>query len=338
MRQIWIPRIGAPEVLEVRQAPDPTAGAGEVRVRVRFAGVNFADLMARQGLYPDAPKLPAVVGYEVAGEVDQLGTGVTGFAVGDRVLAMPRFGGYSDVVVVPETQVFHVPTIMSFEEGAALPVTYLTAHHMMMFLGTLRPGMKVLIHSAAGGVGVAAIQLAKAHQCEMFGTASPGKHDFLKQLGVQHPIDSGGDVAKQVRALLGAEGGLDLVLDAVGGKSFRESYALLGPTGRLAMFGGSALSPGKTRSIFTAVSTLMSMGSFKPVPLMNDNKTVCGVNMGHLFHRIDLLRPQIAALLSMYERGEIKPMVDKVFPFAEAAAAHHWLHDRKAKGKVLLTP
>jgi len=338
MRQIWIPRIGVPEVLEVREAPDPVAQAGQVRIRVRFAGVNFADLMARQGLYLDAPKLPCVVGYEVSGEIDQVGAGVTELSVGDRVLAMPKFGGYSDVVCVPATQAFLLPSIMSFEEAAALPVVYLTAHHMLHFIGNLRPGNKLLIHSAAGGVGVAAIQLARAAKCEIFGTASPGKHDFLRQLGVQHPIDSSGDVAAQVRAILGQPSGLDVVLDAVGGSSFRDGYELLGPTGRLVMFGMSNVAPGKKRSIFTALSTVLKAPKFKPIPLMNDNKTVSGVNMGHLFDRTDLLRPQIAALLAMYERGEIKPMVDQVFPFAEAAKAHHWLHDRKAKGKVLLTP
>lgn len=338
MRQIWIPRIGPPEVLEVREAPDPTPKDGEVRVRVRFAGINFADLMARQGLYLDAPPLPAVVGYEVSGEVDAVGAGVTDVAVGDRVMAMPKFGGYTDVICVPAGQALKLPTIMSYEEAAALPVVYLTAHHMMLYLGHLREKEKILIHSAAGGVGVAAIQLAKAHKAEIFGTASPGKHEFLRSLGVHHPIDSGGDVAAQVRQIIGEKGGLDIVLDAVGGKSFKQGYDLLGPTGRLMMFGASTVAPGKTRSIFSALGGLMSMPKFKPIPLMNDNKSVAGVNMGHLFDRLDILRPQLAALLAMYERGEIKPMVDQIFPFAEAAKAHHWLHDRKAKGKVLLKP
>src|SRR5450432_2435098 len=148
MRQVWITKIGSPDVLVVKEAPDPVAGAGEVRVRVRASGVNFADLMARVGLYPDAPKLPCVVGYEISGVIDQVGEGVTGLREGDRVLAMCRFGGYSDTVVLPSHQARKMPDKMSFEEGAAFPVVYLTAYNMMLFNGQLRPGSSVLIHSA----------------------------------------------------------------------------------------------------------------------------------------------------------------------------------------------
>src|SRR5580698_7306700 len=137
MRQVWITRTGLPEVLEVREAPDPEAGAGQVRIRVRAAGINFADLMARVGLYPDAPKIPCVVGYEVSGTIDQVGDGVSEFHVGDRVFGMPKFGGYADTLVIGTSQVFPMPQKMTFEQGAALPVVYLTAYNMMLFTGTL---------------------------------------------------------------------------------------------------------------------------------------------------------------------------------------------------------
>jgi NADPH:quinone reductase-like Zn-dependent oxidoreductase len=287
-------------------------------------------------MYPDAPKPPFVVGYEVSGTIDQIGSGVTGLAVGDRVLAMPRFGGYSDTVVLPATQVFRMPSKMSFEEAAALPVVYLTAHHMMLFTGTLRHGAKVLIYSAAGGVGLAAIQLARAHRCEIFGVASPSKHAFLKEQGVAHPLDGNGDLAAEVRLL--APDGIDLILDPVGGRNWKQNYALLGPAGRLVAFGVSSITPGKERSLVSTLGMLMRMKWWNPLTLMNDNKTVSGVNMGHLFDRADLLRPQFEALLAMYERGEIRPHVDRTFSFAEAPQAHHYIHDRKAKGKVLLLP
>ena len=203
MRQVWITKAGPPEVLQVREAPDPEAGPGKVRIRVRASGINFADLLARVGLYPDAPKLPCVVGYEVAGVIDQLGSGVTALAVGDRVLAMPRFGGYTDTLVTSAAQVIPMPASMSFEEGAALPVVYLTAHHMMFYTGTLHKGARVLIHSAAGGVGLAAIQLAKTRECIILGTASPSKHDFLRAQGCRYPIDSGADFVPAVRAAVG---------------------------------------------------------------------------------------------------------------------------------------
>src|SRR5215467_10032935 len=218
MRQVWITRTGPPEVLQVREAPDPDAKAGEVRIRVRATGINFADLMARVGLYPDAPKLPCVVGYEASGVIDQVGEGVNGFKVGDRVVGMPKFGGYTDVLAVPADQALPMPPAMSFEEGAALPVVYLTAYNMMFFTGTVRPGSSILIHSAAGGVGLAAIQLAKTRGCTILGTASPGKHEFLRKQGVHHPIDSNGDYAAKVREVRG-DRGVDLILDPVGGKS-----------------------------------------------------------------------------------------------------------------------
>jgi NADPH:quinone reductase-like Zn-dependent oxidoreductase len=337
VRQVWITKNGPPEVLAVREAPDPKASPGKVRIRVRAAGINFADLLARVGLYPDAPKVPCVVGYEVSGVVDQVGDGVTGLKEGDRVLAMPRFGGYTDLLVAPAGVVLPMPPAMSFEEGAALPVTYLTAHHMMFYTGTLHRGSKMLVHSAAGGVGLAAIQLAKTRDCVILGTASPKKHDFLRAQGVHHPIDSGGDYVEAVRAAVGP-GGLDLVLDAVGGDSWRKGYELLGPCGRLVVFGLSAASPSKKRRLLHAVTQVLSVKKWSPIKLMNHNKTISGTNLGHLFDRPDILAPQLQALVRMYEEGTIRPHVDRTFPFAEAAAAHHHIHDRKALGKVLLVP
>ena len=295
MRQVWITKAGPPEVLQVREAPDPTPGPGQARIRVRAAGINFADLMARVGLYPDAPKLPCVVGYEVSGVVDALGEGVSGVSVGDRVVAMPRFGGYTDTLVIDASQAFRMPAAMSFEEGAALPVVYLTAHHMMLFTGHLRPRSRVFVHSIAGGVGLAAIELARTRDCILYGTASPSKHAFLRERGVHHPIDSGADWVAATRALLASEKveGLDLILDPVGGRSWGDGYDLLAPAGRLVAFGLSSAAAGKTRSLLHAALQLMKVRKFNPMKLMDDNKTVSGTNMGHLFERIDLLRPQL---------------------------------------------
>lgn len=337
MRQIWITKAGAPEVLEVREAPDPEPGPGEARVRVRCVGINFADLLARQGLYPDAPKIPCVVGYEVSGVVDAVGEGVTRVAVGDRVMAMPRFGGYTDTLVVSAEQVQRLPEAMSFEEAAALPVVYLTAHHMMLYTGNLRPRSKVLVHSAAGGVGLAAIQIAKTRDCEIFGLASPGKHAFLREHGCHHPLDGSSDWIAEVRKLTN-DRGVDLVLDPSGGKSWSEGYDLLAPAGRLVAFGFAAATKGKTRSIVDLVSWWFRVPKWSPIDLMDKNRSVAGTNMGHLFGQIDMLREQLLALVAMYERGEIKPYVDRSFRFSEAAAAHHYIHDRKSKGKVLLVP
>jgi NADPH:quinone reductase-like Zn-dependent oxidoreductase len=337
MRQVWISKAGAPEVLQVREASDPEATGGQVRIRVKAAGINFADLMARVGLYPDAPKVPCVVGYEVSGVIDQVGEGVTGFAVGDRVAGMPHFGGYTDVIALSAEQVFKLPSAMTFEEAAALPVVYITAYNMMLFTGNVRPGSSILIHSAAGGVGIAAIQLAKIYGCTILGTASKSKHEFLRAQGCAHPLDSQGDYAAAARAIVG-DRGIDLILDPVGGKSWTEGYDLLAPCGRLVAFGFSAAAAGKSRNLFHAATQLFKVKRWSPMRLMEDNKTISGTNMGHLFGRLDLLRPQFVELFKLYEEGKIKPHVDRTFRFDEAPLAHHHIHERKAIGKVLLVP
>jgi NADPH:quinone reductase-like Zn-dependent oxidoreductase len=337
MRQIWITKPGPPEVLQLRDAPDPEAGRGQVRVRVRASGINFADLLARVGLYPDAPKPPCVVGYEVSGIADQIGEGVSSIAVGDRVLALCKFGGYSDAVVVPTQQVLKMPPQMTFEQGAAFPVVYVTAYNMMVFNGNLRPGSTVLIHSAAGGVGIAAIQIARTRGCVILGVASASKHDFLRAQGCQHPIDAGADYAAQARSIVGDQG-VDLILDAVGGKSWTTGYDLLAPCGRLVAFGLSSAATGTRRHLLHAGRQLLAIRKWNTMKLMNDNKTISGTNVGHLFARPDLIAPQLAALMQMYENREIAPHVDHSFPFTEAAAAHQYIHDRKSKGKVLLVP
>ena len=340
MRQIWIPRSGAPEVLELREARDPTPGEGEVRIRVQAAGVNFADVMGRMGLYPDLPPLPVVVGYEVAGTIDAAGRGVYPDWVGRPVLALTRFGGYSDVVCAPERQVFTRPDGMSAEEGAGLPVNYLTAYQLVEVMGGLRAGDTVLIHSAGGGVGIAAIQLARRIGARVIGTASAAKHDALRKLGVEHCIDyRTEDFEVRVREI--TEGrGVELVLDAVGGASFKKSYRALAATGRLGMFGVSAAATGKRgrRRDLLRAAVAMPWLQFTPIALMNQNKGVFGVNLGHLWGETERVAGWMEALLGYYRAGAIRPAIAASFPFDRAAEAHHYIQDRKNLGKVLLLP
>jgi NADPH:quinone reductase-like Zn-dependent oxidoreductase len=306
-----------------------------VRIRVAAAGLNFADLMARQGLYPDAPKPPCVVGYEVAGVVDAVGEGAAGPRVGDRVIALTRFGGHSDVVVVPTGQVFPLPAAWSFEEGAALPVTYLTAHHMLDRVAAARTGETVLVHAAAGGVGIAVAELGRILGLRIIGLASPGKHDVLRTYGVD-PLDRT-DPAWPAAVRRLAPNGVDIVLDPVGGDSWRRGYALLAPAGRLVCYGVSELSSGLTRNILGVVWKALRWPRFGPVALMNDNRSVAGVNVGHLWSADAILRPQIERLLGYAREGRIKPRVDRAFPLAEGAAAHQYIHERRNVGKVVLT-
>src|SRR5215472_10148174 len=224
MRQVVIPRHGGPEVLEIRESPDPVPGDGEVRIRVRAAGINFADILARIGLYPDAPKPPVVVGYEVAGVVDAVGAGVTTVHPGDRVVALTRFGGYSDCVVVSQAQVFRIPEQLSDAEAAAVPVTYLTAALALYRMAALTSGETVLVHNAGGGLGIAATQLARLRRATVIGTASASKHDALRSFGVDHVIDyRQANVENEVKQLTKGRG-VDVVLDPIGGPSFGASY------------------------------------------------------------------------------------------------------------------
>ena len=339
MRAIWITRHGGPEVLEVREAPDPTAKEGEVRVRVKMAGLNFAELSARQGLYPDAPKPPCVVGYEVSGVIDQVGAGVADLAEGDRVMAFTRFGGHADVVVVPAAQVWRMPDAMSFEHGAALPVNYLTAHHMLFRAAQLRPRSTVLVHMAAGGVGLATLQLCRTVPgVTVFGTASASKHDALRSAGCDHPIDYHSERYEEVvRERTGGKG-VDLVLDALGGHDWKTGYGLLRPGGTLVAFGLANSSNGAKRSWLHVLRELIGVPIFTPLGLMNDNRGVAGVNMGHLWSELDMLRATMVELVALYDTGAVRPTIDSTFPFDRAADAHTRLHDRKNVGKVLLVP
>src|SRR6202521_4361197 len=281
MRQIWITKIGPPEVLEEKEARDPEPKAGEVRIRVEASGVNFADVMGRMGLYPDLPPIPVVPGYEVAGRVDAVGAGADPSWIGGDVFAPTRFGGYSDVVCVPHAQVFTRPPRMSAQESASIPVNYLTAWQLVVVMGGLKPNETVLIHSAGGGVGIAATQIAKHIGAKVIGTASAAKHGELRALGVDHLIDyRTEDFEARARQITGGRG-VELILDAIGGVSLKKGYRLLAPTGRLGMFGVSSLASGKERNLLSLLSMLANTPwfQFNPLRLMNANKGVFGVNL-----------------------------------------------------------
>ncbi len=340
MRQVWITKAGPPEVLAVKEAPDPVPKPGELRVRVEAAGVNFADIMGRMGMYPDLPGIPIVVGYEVGGRVDAVGEGTDNSWVGRDVFALTRFGGYSDVVCVPQNQVFARPPGMSAAAGAAIPVNYFTAYVLVVVMGGLRKGETMLVHSAGGGVGIAATQLAKHIGAVVIGTASSSKHEFLRGIGVDHLIDyTREDFEKRTTEITRGRG-VELILDAVGGESFKKGYRLLAPTGRLGMFGMSSAATGKQRSVASLLRTVVSMPWLQvtPVSLIDKNRSVFGVNLGHLWGEVDRIRTWADHLLELWGKGVVRPHVDKIFPFAEAAAAHHYIHDRRNIGKVLLAP
>lgn len=337
MRQAVITRHGSPDVFELREGPDPVPAAGEVRIRVRAAGVNFADVLSRLGLYPDAPKPPVVVGYEVAGRVDALGAGVTGLAEGDRVVALTRFGGYADVVVVPAGQCFRFPDDLSDAEAAAVPVTYLTASLALYRMAALAAGETVLVHNAGGGVGIAATQLARLRRATVIGTASPLKHAALRTFGVEHLIDyTHANVADEVKRITRGRG-VDVILDPIGGSSFTASYRMLAPLGRLVIFGLSAAAPGETRNWWRAFRAWRATPRFDPLSMINRNRGVFGLHIGHLWEERAQLAPLMEMLLLELRAGRLRPVVAKTFPLDRAADAHRFIQSRANIGKVVLT-
>lgn len=321
----------------MREGPDPVPADGLVRIRVRAAGVNFSDILSRLGLYPDAPKPPVVVGYEVAGRVDGIGAGVTGIADGDRVVALTRFGGYSDVVVVPPTHCFRLPVELSDAEAAAVPVTYLTAALALYRMAALAPGETVLVHNAGGGVGIAATQLAHLRRARVIGTASPLKHAALRAFGVEHAIDyRHGNVVEEVRRITGGRG-VDVILDPIGGSNFMTSYRLLAPLGRLVMFGLSAVAPGERRNWWKVFRAWRATPRFDALSLINRNRGVFGLHAGHLWDERAQLMPLMEMLLSELRAGRLRPIVAKTFPLERAADAHRFIQARENIGKVVLT-
>ena len=335
MRQIVITRHGPPEVMRASDAPEPVPRAGEVRIAVRASGVNFADVAARLGVYPDAPPFPCVVGYEVAGVVEQA-PDADGLVPGQRVAALTRFGGYAETVAVPAAQVFPLPDGLSFEQGAAIPVNYLTAVLMLRHFGNVQPGDRVLVHAAAGGVGMAAIQLCRAAGAEVIGTASASKHAVLREHGVAHAIDyRTEDFEQAVKRITGGRG-VDVVLDATG--AFRKSYRCLAPLGRLVCFGFSAAASGMTPNRLAALPKLLALPWFHPVQLMNANKAVAGVHIGRLIDRMDLLTQELTEVLALWAAGSVTPRIDASYPFAKAADAHRRILSHGNTGKIILTP
>ena len=337
-------RYGPPEVFESQEVPDPQPKAGEVLIRVKAVGINFADLLQRMGIYPGTPKPPFVPGIEIAGVVEKVADGGKAGAgegeplrPGDAVAAFPHFNAYAGWAAVPASMAYRLPAGMSFEDGAAIPVNYLTAYHSMFTMGNLQPGDRILIHGAAGGVGIAAIQLAKARGLVTFGTAGPAKQEYLKKIGVDHAIDyTKGDFAQSVRKF--APDGIEMVMDPIGGKSFAQSQACLGPTGRLVVYGFSAAAgPDGKRSLLRGLKALLATPKFHPLKMMSQNLAVIGVNLGRLQARGALLRAELDELFKMYSAGKIKPVIGKTFPLADAAMAHRYIHERKNIGKVILT-
>jgi NADPH:quinone reductase-like Zn-dependent oxidoreductase len=336
MKQIVITKFGDTDVLKIQESKDPEPLPGEVLIKVKAIGINFADILARKGLYPDAPKPPCVVGYEVSGIVEAAGQGVASSIVGKSVLALTRFNGYSEKVCAPETNVFTIPGSLDFEMAAAIPVNYLTAYQLICVMGGLKMGESILIHNAGGGVGLAALDIALHLEATTYGTSSGKKHSFLKERGLNHPIDyRNQDFLSAIMDLTDGKG-VELIIDPIGGKNWKKNYKALRSTGRLGVFGVSTVTESKMGRPWQFARLLTQMPWYNPLGLMNANKSVFGVNLGHMWNERDKLRGWMQVILSGIEEGWVRPHVDRTFSFEQAGEGHAYIEARKNIGKIVL--
>jgi NADPH:quinone reductase-like Zn-dependent oxidoreductase len=332
---IQIARYGGPEVLELVEAPSIAVRQKDVRIRVAAAGVNFADLMMRMGLYPEAPPRPFTPGYEISGTVTEVGSEVTKFKPGDRVFGATRFGGYTSEAVVPEDQIWKTPARLSDIEAAAIPVNFITAWLALEDMARVRAGDRVLIPSSAGGVGVAAVQMAARAGAKVTGlVGSPSKAELVRSLGAENVL-----LNHEWEAMTDEQAGrFDIMLDAAGGKALKRSFRRTAPAGRVVHYGASGMVKKKTRSIFTTLKQLAQTPFFHPLQLMKENKGVFGLNVLQVFEpkNRDVAVKSIQQIIDRFEKGEFRVVIGKTFPLAEAGAAHSYLQSRQAVGKVVL--
>jgi len=321
-------------VLRVGEAPEPAPSAGQVLVQVRAAGVNFADVLARQGLYPEAPRPPYIPGYETAGEVIAVGPGVEGFHAGDRVLAFHLAGGYAERIAVAAEQTLHLPPELSFQSAVVLPLNYGTAFLALHRTGPVEPGMRIFIHAAAGGVGLAAVDLARRAGLEIVGAAGTHyKRERLLAEGVKHVVPSRRVRVDRVARQLFEGKGFDIVLDSVGGPGLRAGLRALRPGGRLVSLGVGALS---RRGLLGAILYVLRGPRVSYLDLLQESRSLCGVNLRRLLGDPALVRLVLERLVADAAEGSIRPEPGRVLPLEEAATAHQLLESRANIGKIVL--
>lgn len=338
MRAAVVTRKGGPEVLEIRELPATQPGPGEVRVRVKAIGLNFADVLMRLGVYTGTPGTPFVPGLEFSGVIERVGDGVDTFRGGEPVMAVTRFGSHAELVTLDAQRVMRLPAQMSFEEGAAFPVNYLSAHCGLVHLGRLRRGERLLLHAAAGGVGIASIQLARHIGAEIFGTAgSAAKVELIRGMGVQHAINYRvDDFAVEVRRRAG-EHGIDVVMDSVAGRIFRPGWHLLAPMGRYIIYGMASVSGAGGLNYLRAAWEWLALPRIQPLQMVAANRTLAGFHLGTLDPAHPYFRAAANEILALYEHGVLRPFIGATFPFEKIREAHAHLQSRASTGKVVVT-
>jgi len=338
MKAIPFQRASDSLALKIEDWPEPKPAPNEILIEVKAFGLNFADIVARKGQYNDAPKFPFVPGYEVSGIVRQIGAEVKNFKIGDEVLALTLFNGYAELAVADERAAAKKPATLTFADAASIPVNFLTAYHSLFETGSLMKNAKVLIHAGAGGVGLAAIQMAKNHGCTIFATAgSEKKLALLSEYGVDYPINyQTTDFEREVIRLAGGKN-IDVVLDSVGGSYFKKDLNLLRPHGRVVGFGAAALTE---RNIFALPSILpqvISMVTLSMIDLMLNSKGFYGVNMLRVAKdNPELLNYEMKAIMDMFAAKKLKTVISRQLSWKQIGDAHHMLESRSSTGKIVL--
>ncbi len=322
MKQIQFDKIGGPEVLKLVDAPQPEALKGTVLVRNRAIGINFADTLFRQGQYAQTPQLPDTPGLEAAGVIEKVGEGVNGLSAGMRVAAIGA-KAYSEYMVARASQVIPIPDHVSFDEGAAFPIQVLTAWHILHSSHNTGPGQTVVVHSAAGGVGIVAVQIAKAAGARVIGTvSSASKAAIAKEYGADEVVNyATQDFSAEVMRLTDNRGA-DLILDAVGKPTFEKGINCLAPMGHLVLYGRAGGAP----------------DPLNPFKLFQRSTKVSGFMLNQQHTGKERWQRGIEDSFRLMKEGKLKLLIGKKFPLFEAAEAHRFMESRGSTGKLVLVP
>lgn len=337
MKAAVVTAYGGPGVLQIREVPAPVPSAGQILVRVRAFGLNFADLYGRMGIYPGSPRPPFIPGLEFSGDVVRTGDGVARFSGGERVMGYCRWGSHADYVALDERHAVQIPSSMGYADGAAFVATGMTAYHGLVRLACLRPGERLLVHAAAGGVGLAVLQMGKGIGAEIFATAGTDeKVTIARRYGADHCVNyRTTDFEREVRHVAGP-GGIDVVMDGVGGPVFRKGWRLLGSTGRYVLFGLSSVTGSRGLNRLRAAVTLAKMGTVLPATLLSVNKALFGFNLGTMRGQDQYLAEAAEEIVRWNARGLLRPVVGRTFPFERVAEAHAYLQTGRSYGKVVV--
>lgn len=332
---VLINKGNAYKAFELKEVPKPQPANDEVLVKVSAFGLNFADVMARNGMYKEAPPIPCVLGYDVAGVVESVGAGVRNVQPGQRVTALTRFGGYAEYAITRSSGVIAIPGTLDDAAATALATQYITAYYAVAEAVNLFKDDKVLIHSGAGGVGTGLVQFAKHKGCEIFSTAgSDEKIKYLRSIGVQHCINyRTEDFETRIKALTNGKG-VDVIYDAVGGSSVKKGFRLLAAGGRIVCYGAADMSD---KNIFGKIKAGLGFGFYHPAMLMMPSRSIIGINMLKIAdEKPEVIQRCLQAVIRLYEENVFKPSVGKIFPANDIAAAHEYLEKRKSMGKIVV--